>query len=121
MDVQEAHEANSVLAEKRIMQSMHAEVARPKPGNKVAAPALAAESPEDLCSVVLDVQTKKRLHVLPRPVYSVSPDGQQAVSFNFSRLNAVQAGEETNFTCLCHCHAMMCHNTCANAALPEAL
>lgn len=42
-------------------------------------------------AVVLDVKTGQR-RVLPRAIYSVSPDGKWATSLNFSRLYAVRPG-----------------------------
>lgn len=91
-DVQEAFEANSVAAEKRYMRSMHAAASSAQPGSK-ADPDAQQQHQSEVCSVVYDIQTRQRLHTLPRSVYSVSPDGKQAVSFDLHRLDVVQAGE----------------------------
>ena len=90
-DVQEAFEANSIAAEKRYMRSVHAETSHAKAGGQ-ADPAAQAKQPEDLCSVVFDIETRQRLHVVPCAVYSVSPDGKQALSFDFARSDVLQAG-----------------------------
>ncbi len=93
-DVQEAFEANSIAAEKRYMRSVHAETSRAKAGSQAdpAAAAQARQQPEDLCSVVFDIETRQRLHVVPCAVYTVSPDGKQALSFDFARADVLQAG-----------------------------
>jgi hypothetical protein len=44
------------------------------------------------CSVVFDIGTHARLRVLPRPVYSVAPDGTLAASFCFLRLHITEPG-----------------------------
>ena len=91
-DVQEAFELNSVAAEKRYMRSMHTEVAHVEAGSMQHPNVDAKQQPQQLCSVVSDIETGQRVHILPRPVYSVSPDGQQAVSFDMTRLDVVQPG-----------------------------
>lgn len=89
-DVQEAFEANSVAAE----------TSRAKPGSKVdIAAAQTKQEPEQLCSVVFDIETRQRVHIVPRPVYNVSPDGKKAVSFDFGRLDVVQAGKSSTKQC----------------------
>ena len=91
-DVQEAFEANSIAAEKRYMRSVHTEASHAKAGSQADPAAQAKQQPEDLCSVVFDIETKQRLHVVPCAVYTVSPDGKQALSFDFARSDVVQAG-----------------------------
>lgn len=44
------------------------------------------------CSVVFDIGTHVRLRVLPRPVYSVAPDGTLAASLCFLRLHVTEPG-----------------------------
>ncbi|KAL0018949.1 hypothetical protein WJX77_003320 [Trebouxia sp. C0004] len=91
-DVQEAFEANSIAAEKRYMRSVHAEASHSKAGSHADPAAQTREQPEDLCSVVFDIVTRQRLHVVPCAIYTVSPDGKQALSFDFGRSEVVQAG-----------------------------
>lgn len=38
-------------------------------------------------SIILNVHTKERVRVLPKPVSAVSPDGEYAVSINYSRIS----------------------------------
>ena len=100
-DVQEAFELNSVAAEKRYMRSMHTEVAHVEAGSMQDPSVHAKQQPQQLCSVVSDIETGQRVHILPRPVYSVSPGGQQAVSFDMTRLDVVQpGGSPTTLQCL---------------------
>ena len=42
-------------------------------------------------SVIMNVFTKKEIKILPYPVAAVSPDGKEAVSFNFARLRITRA------------------------------
>lgn len=42
-------------------------------------------------SVILNVFTRKELNVLPYPVAAVSPNGKEAVSFNFARLRLTRS------------------------------
>ena len=42
-------------------------------------------------AVVLNVFTKKELRILPLPIAAVSPNGKEAVSFNFARLRITRA------------------------------
>ena len=42
-------------------------------------------------SVIMNVYTKKELKVIPYPVSSVSPNGKEAVSINFSRLRITRS------------------------------
>lgn len=92
MLLQEAFEANSVAAEKRYMRTRHAEISKTKPGRHMSTDAQTDMQPERLCSVVFDLTVQQRMHVLPKPVYAVSPDGTKATSFDFDRLDAVEAG-----------------------------
>lgn len=47
---------------------------------------------DDLCAVVHDVVSGKRLRTLPRPVFSLSPDGKTATSVDLIRLQKVRQG-----------------------------
>ena len=93
LDVQEAFEGNSVAAEQRYMRSIHAGSSRRKTHSSAVSESNEKQQPEQLCSVVYDIRSRQRVHILPRPVYSVSLDGRKAVSFDFGRLDVVQAGE----------------------------
>ena len=53
---------------------------------------LQGSAPDDLCAVVYDVAARKRARVLPRPVFTVSPDGALATSVDFIRLQKVRKG-----------------------------
>ena len=90
--MQEAFEANSMAAEQRYMRSRHLEASKAQPGHR-STDAQTDMQAGQLCSVVFDVEQQQRMHVLPRPVYAVSPDGQKATSFALDRLDAVEAGE----------------------------
>ena len=90
--VQEAFEANSIAAEKRYMRRVHAEAFHTKAGRQADPAAQAKQQPQDLCSVVFDIETRQRLHIVPCAVYTVSPDGKQALSFDFARSDVLQAG-----------------------------
>lgn len=79
-----------MAAEQRYMRTMHSEASKAKPGSQSSTD---AQTDIQLCSVVFDIEQQQRMHVLPRPVYAVSPDGQKATSFAFDRLDAVEAGE----------------------------
>jgi hypothetical protein len=57
-------------------------------------------TPDDLCAVVYDVVARRRAHVLPRPIFSVSPDGATATSVDFIRLQKVRKGEENDCNAL---------------------
>ena len=48
---------------------------------------------DDLCAVVYDIAARKRARVLPRPVFTVSPDGALATSIDFIRLQKVRKGK----------------------------
>ncbi len=37
-------------------------------------------------AIIMNVHTKERIRVIPRPISAVSPDGKKAISINFSRL-----------------------------------
>ncbi len=50
------------------------------------------DSQDDLCAVVVDVQSKRRLRVLPRPIFNISPDGTVAASLDFIRLGRTRQG-----------------------------
>lgn len=99
--MQEAFEANSVAAEQRSMRSMHAATTKAKPGSMTHTDTQTDSGSEQLCSVVFDIEQQQRMHVLPRPVYAVSPDGQQATSFSFDRLDAVEAGNTSDHVLHC--------------------
>ena len=88
--MQEAFEANSMAAEQRYMRTMRSEAFTAKPDTQKGTD---AQTHNQLCSVVFDVEQQRRMHVLTKPVYAVSPDGQKATSFAFDRLDAVEAGE----------------------------
>lgn len=90
--MQEAFEANSMAAEKRYMRTMHAEASIAKHGSPRSTDAQTDMQADQLCSVVFDIEQQQRMHVLPRPVYAVSPDGRKATSFAFSRLAAIEPG-----------------------------
>ena len=92
MLLQEAFEANSVAAEKRYMRRRHQETAKATPGRHMSTQAQTDVQAERLCAVVFDLKLQQRLHVLPKPVYAVSPDGTKATSFDFDRLDAVKPG-----------------------------
>lgn len=92
MLVQEAFEANSVAAEKRYMRHRHEEAAKATPGRHMRTLAPTDMQAEQLCSVVFDLTVQQRVHVLPKPVYAVSPDGTKATSFDFDRLDAIEPG-----------------------------
>ena len=51
-------------------------------------------TPDDLCAVIYDVVKRQRARVLPRPVFSISPDGAMATSVDFIRLQKVRRGEQ---------------------------
>lgn len=103
MDVQEAFEANSVAAEQRYMRSIHAVGLHSKTDLASRKQSSAADEapPGQLCSVVFDISSRQRLQILPRPVYSVSPDGRTALSFDFGRMDVAQAGDSTEALQLC--------------------
>ena len=101
MPMQEAFEANSVAAEQRYMRIMHAATSKAKPGGHKRTDSQADRLTEQLCSVVFDIEQQQRMHVLPRPVYAVSSDGQQATSFSFDRLDAAEAGDTPS--CVVNC------------------
>ena len=101
MPVQEAFEANSVAAEQRYMRSLHAQASKAKPGAHTSTRAQADSLPDHLCSVVYDIERQQRVHILPKPMYAVSPDGQQATSFSFERLDAVEAGTASPHLPMC--------------------
>ena len=42
-------------------------------------------------SVIIDVETKKEIQVLPYPMAAVSPNGKEAISINFARLRKTRA------------------------------
>ena len=56
-------------------------------------PAVQGSGPDDLCAVIYDVVARKRARVLPRPVFTVSPDGALATSVDFIRLQKVRKGK----------------------------
>lgn len=43
-------------------------------------------------AVVMDTETREELRVLPHPVAAVSPNGKEAISFNFARLRQTRPG-----------------------------
>ena len=110
--MQEAFEANSIAAEQRYMRTMHSEASQGKPGSQSSTDAQTDMQANQLCSVVFDIEQQHRMHVLPRPVYAVSPNGQKATSFAFDRLDAIEAGEHhapvlvLSACCACCMHQM---------------
>ncbi len=71
-------------------------------------PALQGSGPDDLCAVIYDVAARKRARVLPRPVFTVSPDGALATSVDFIRLQKVRKGKCTA-ACLADLQACESH------------
>lgn len=106
-----------MAAEQRYMRSRHLEASKAQPGGHRSTDAQTDMQAGQLCSVVFDVEKQQRMHVLPRPVYAVSPDGQKATSFAFERLDAVETGEcratpySRSLSCLPAVHAA-CYGSC---------
>ena len=57
---------------------------------------------DDLCAVIYDVVSRKRVRTLPRPVFGLSPDGTVATSVDFIRLQKVRQGESIHLGGRCH-------------------
>ena len=106
--MQEAFEANSMAAEQRYMRNMHTETSKVKPDNHRGTDAQTDMQADQLCSVVFDVEQQQRMHILPRLVYAVSPDGQKATSFAFDRLDAVEAGDASCACCRSFTVCLLC-------------
>ena len=100
-----------MAAEQRYMRTMHAEASKAKPDSHMGTDAQTDMQADQLCSVVFDVKQQQRMHVLPRPVYAVSPDGQKATSFAFDRLDAVEAGD-ARCPCRSACPCLACCAAC---------
>ena len=66
---------------------------------------LQGSSVDDLCAVVYDVTARKRARVLPRPVFTVSPDGALATSIDFIRLQKVRKGMQSVISACNYCVA----------------
>ena len=60
----------------------------------------------DYCAVIYDTQQMTRARQLPLPIWSVAPDGSQALAVNMQRLEAVTAGvarvQNQSGRCLLH-------------------